>query len=64
METGNVNYQTLVQITKAISTIRDPEEIVLITVEGVHQRHECEGVRAVALQCKVERAQVGWQLPV
>jgi len=31
----NINYDTLVRITKAISTIQDPEEIVLITVEGV-----------------------------
>jgi len=30
-----INYESLVRITKAISTIRDPEEIVLITVEGV-----------------------------
>jgi hypothetical protein len=35
MERVKVNYETLIQITKAISTIRDPEEIVLITVEGV-----------------------------
>ena len=31
----NINYDTLVRITRAISTIQDPEEIVLITVEGV-----------------------------
>jgi predicted Fe-Mo cluster-binding NifX family protein len=30
-----INYETLIRITKAISTIQDPEEIVLITVEGV-----------------------------
>ncbi len=35
MERLKANYETLIQITKAISTIRDPEEIVLITVEGV-----------------------------
>jgi predicted Fe-Mo cluster-binding NifX family protein len=35
MEKPNINYKTLVRITKAISTIQDPEEIVLITVEGV-----------------------------
>ncbi len=35
MEKPIINYETLVRITKAISTIRDPEEIVLITVEGV-----------------------------
>lgn len=35
MEKPTVNYETLIRITKAISMIRDPEEIVLITVEGV-----------------------------
>ena len=35
MEKPTINYNTLVRITKAISTIQDPEEIVLITVEGV-----------------------------
>jgi predicted Fe-Mo cluster-binding NifX family protein len=35
MERPTINYETLVRITKAISTIQDPEEIVLITVEGV-----------------------------
>jgi len=35
MEKPIINYESLVRITKAISTIQDPEEIVLITVEGV-----------------------------
>ena len=35
MEKPTVNYETLIRITKAISMIRDPEEIILITVEGV-----------------------------
>ena len=35
MANPTVNYETLIRITRAISTIRDPEEIVLITVEGV-----------------------------
>ena len=35
MEKPIINYETLVRITKAISTIQDPEEIVLIVVEGV-----------------------------
>lgn len=35
MEKPAINYETLVRITKAISSIRDPEEIVLISVEGV-----------------------------
>jgi signal transduction protein with GAF and PtsI domain len=35
MDKPTVNYETLIRITKAISKIRDPEEITLITVEGV-----------------------------
>jgi transcriptional regulator with GAF, ATPase, and Fis domain len=35
MEKPIINYESLIRITKAISTLRDPEEIVLITVEGV-----------------------------
>ena len=35
MDKPIVNYETLIRITKAISMIRDPEEITLITVEGV-----------------------------
>lgn len=30
-----LNYESLIRITRAISTIRDPEEIILISVEGV-----------------------------
>ena len=35
MEKPIINYETLIRITKAISMIRDPEEIALITLEGV-----------------------------
>lgn len=38
-----VNYDTLVRITKSISTIRDPEEIVLVTVEGVKHALNVKG---------------------
>lgn len=43
MERVRVNYETLIQITKAISTIREPEEIVLITVEGVTHALDVKG---------------------
>jgi signal transduction protein with GAF and PtsI domain len=43
MEKPIINYETLVRITKAISTIRDPEEIVLITVEGVMHALKVKG---------------------
>jgi GAF domain-containing protein len=35
MEKPIINYESLIRITKAISTIREPEEIVLIAVEGI-----------------------------
>ena len=35
MEKPIVTYDSLIRITKAISTLRDPEEITLVTVEGV-----------------------------
>ena len=35
MDKPAVNYESLIRITKAISMIREPEEIILITVEGV-----------------------------
>ncbi len=35
MEKPIINYESLIRITRSISTIRDPEEIILISVEGV-----------------------------
>ncbi len=35
MEKPIVTYESLIRITKALSAIRDPEEIALISVEGV-----------------------------
>ncbi|MBN1850317.1 MAG: GAF domain-containing protein [Deltaproteobacteria bacterium] len=35
MDKPTMNYETLVRLTKAISMIRDPEEFILITMEGV-----------------------------
>ena len=43
MEKPIINYETLLRITKAISMIRDPEEIVLITVEGVTHALQIKG---------------------
>jgi GAF domain-containing protein len=43
MDKPIVNYETLIRITKAISMLRDPEEIVLITVEGVTHALKVKG---------------------
>ena len=43
MDKPTVNYETLIRITKAISMIRDPEEIVLVSVEGVTSALKVKG---------------------
>ena len=35
MEKPIINYESLIRITRSISMIRDPDEIVLVSVEGV-----------------------------
>lgn len=43
MEKPIINYESLIRITKAISMIRDPEEIILITVEGITHALKVKG---------------------
>jgi transcriptional regulator with GAF, ATPase, and Fis domain len=43
MDKNTANYNTLIQITKAISTIREPEEIILIAVEGITHALKVKG---------------------
>jgi signal transduction protein with GAF and PtsI domain len=43
MEKPVINYENLVRITRSISMIRDPEEIVLVTVEGVTSAMKVKG---------------------
>jgi GAF domain-containing protein len=43
MEKPNITYETLIRITRAISALRDHEEIVLITVEGVTHALDVKG---------------------
>ncbi|MGD9181731.1 MAG: GAF domain-containing protein [Desulfobacterales bacterium] len=38
-----INYETLLKITGAISSIRDPEEVVLVTVESVKTALDVKG---------------------
>jgi len=43
MEKPTLNYETLIRLTKAIPKHRDPEEIVLITTEGVTHSLKVKG---------------------
>ena len=54
MEKPTINYETLIRITKAISMIRDPEEIVLITVEGVTNALKLKGCALFLFSAKSE----------
>ena len=54
MEKPIINYETLIRITKAISMIRDPEEIVLITVEGVTHALRVKGCTLFLFSAKSE----------
>jgi signal transduction protein with GAF and PtsI domain len=54
MEKPIINYETLIRITKAISMIRDPEEIVLITVEGVTHALNLKGCALFLFSAKSE----------
>ena len=43
MEKPVINYETLIRLTRAIPTLRDPEEIALITVEGLTHALKVKG---------------------
>jgi len=43
MEKPNITYETLIRITRAISALRDAEEIALITVEGITHALDVRG---------------------
>ena len=58
MEGGNINYETLIRITKSISTIRDPEEIVLITVEGVTHALNVKGCALFLFSAKSDELEL------
>ena len=38
-----INYETLIKITEAISATRDPEEVVVLTVENVKSAMDVKG---------------------
>jgi len=54
MEKPIINYESLVRITKAISMIRDPDEIVLITVEGVKHALNVRGCALFLFSAKTD----------
>lgn len=58
MEKPIVNYESLIRITKAISTIREPEEIVLIAVEGITHALNVKGCTLFLFSAKSHELKV------
>ena len=54
MEKPIINYESLIRITKAISVLRDPEEIVLVTVEGVTHALQVKGCTVLLFSNKTD----------
>lgn len=53
-----INYETLIKITRAISHSRDPEEVVLMTVEGIKTALDVKGCALFLINKKTDELEV------
>jgi signal transduction protein with GAF and PtsI domain len=53
-----INYETLVKITGAISSIRDPEEVVLVTVESIKTALGVKGCTLFLINRKTDELKI------
>jgi GAF domain-containing protein len=58
MEKPIINYESLIRITKALSMLRDPEEIVLVTVEGITYALKVKGCTVFLFSKKSDELQL------
>jgi len=58
MEKPSANYKTLIQITKALSTIREPEDIILIAVEGISHALKVKGCTLFLFDAKTNELNI------
>jgi signal transduction protein with GAF and PtsI domain len=54
-----INYETLIKITGAISATRDPEEVVVLTVESVKTAMDVKGCTLFLIDRKTEELKIG-----
>jgi signal transduction protein with GAF and PtsI domain len=54
-----INYETLLKITKAISHSRDPEEVVLMTVESIKSALDVKGCALFLINRKTDELELG-----
>jgi signal transduction protein with GAF and PtsI domain len=53
-----INYETLIKITDAISSTRDPEEVVLLTVESVKTALDVKGCTLFLINRKTNELKI------
>jgi signal transduction protein with GAF and PtsI domain len=53
-----INYETLLKVTRAISHSKDPEEVVLMTVEGITTALDVKGCTIFLINRKTSELQV------
>ena len=58
MKKQNITYETLIKITDAISATRDPEEIVLLTVESVKTALDVKGCTLFLISRKTDELKI------
>ncbi len=58
MTTKAINYETLIKITDAISSIRDPEEVVLVTVESAKTALDVKGCTLFLMDRKTDELNI------
>lgn len=59
MNKKNMNYETLIKVTQAISHSKDPEEVALMTVESVRTVLEAKGCALFLLDKKTDELKLG-----
>jgi GAF domain-containing protein len=58
MKKQRINYETLLKVTNVISHSRNPEEVVLITVEGIKTALDVKGCSLFLINRKTEELEV------
>ena len=58
MQKQLINYETLLKVTKVISHSRNPEEVVLITVESIKTALDVEGCSVFLINRKTDELEV------
>ena len=53
-----INYETLIKITSAISATREPEEVVLVTVESIKTALDVKGCTLFLINRKTRELQI------